>query len=69
MKLGIIQDWTQEGFQYAASKGLQAVEYCVNGSYDTVEFCAKVPQLKAYIDQYGVAVGSSTSWRPTASSE
>ena len=62
MKLGIIQDWTEDGFRYAASKGLQAVEYCVNGNYDTAEFASHVPELKTYIEKYGICVGSIGRW-------
>ena len=53
MKLGIIQDWTEDGFRYAASKGLQAVEYCVNGNYDPIDV-APLPD-----DDYEIVITSS----------
>lgn len=62
MKLGIIQGWDEAGFQYAASKGLEAVEFCVNHNYDSAEFVRQVPQIKSYIEKYGVAVGSMGRW-------
>lgn len=62
MKLGIIQGWDEAGFQYAASKGLEAVEFCVNHNYDSVAFVRQVPQIKSYIEKYGVAVGSMGRW-------
>ena len=62
MKLGIIQGWDEEGFRYAASKGLEGVEFCVNGKYDSAEFAAQVPQIQGYIEKYGVPVGSMGRW-------
>lgn len=62
MKLGIIQDWTEDGFRYAASKGLEAVEYCVNGNYDAQSFADKAPQIRAWSEQYGVMVGAIGRW-------
>ncbi|MBQ7541077.1 MAG: sugar phosphate isomerase/epimerase [Clostridia bacterium] len=62
MKLGIIQDWSESGFLYAASKGLDAVEFCVNGNYDTREFFAQVETIRGYIERTGVAVGSIGRW-------
>lgn len=62
MKLGIIQGWDEAGFQYAASKGLEAVEFCVNHNYDSAAFVQQVPQIKSYIEKYGVAVGSMGRW-------
>lgn len=62
MKLGIIQDWSEEGFRYAASKGLDGVEYCVNGRYSADEFASQAPQIRAWSEQYGVAVGSMGRW-------
>lgn len=65
MKLGIIQGWDEAGFQYAASKGLYGVEFCVNAQYDTEEFSKQVPQIQSYIQKYGVAVGSMGRWGQT----
>ena len=65
MKLGIIQDWTEDGFRYAASKGLDGVEYCVNGGYNADEFAAKAPQIRAWSEQYGVVVGAMGRWGMT----
>lgn len=62
MKLGIIQDWNESGFQYAASKGLDAIEFCVNGKVNTADFVPEVPKIKSYIEKYGVAVGSMGRW-------
>ena len=62
MKLGIIQDWTEEGFRYAASKGLEAVEYCVNHNYNAQAFADKADQIRAWSEQYGVIVASIGRW-------
>ena len=62
MKLGIIQDWSEAGFRFAQSKKLDAVEFCVNHNYDSSEFAAKVPQIKALSQEMGVAVGSIGRW-------
>ena len=62
MKLGIIQGWDEAGFRYAAEKGLDGVEYCVNGYIDAAGFASQVPQIRALSAQYGVAVGSMGRW-------
>ncbi len=62
MKLGIIQDWSESGFRYAADKGLDGVEFCVNGKYDTQEFAARVPDIRAWSLHYGVCVGAMGRW-------
>ena len=62
MKLGIIESWTEEGFKYVNSKGLECVEFCVNHNWDSAEFLAQVPQIKEWSEKYNVAIGSMGRW-------
>ena len=58
MKLGIIRNWDEGSFIWAAERSLDFLEFCVNAGYDVNEFCEKVPTLKEYIAKYGVSVGA-----------
>ena len=62
MKLGIIGGWSEKDFAYVRSKGLDAVEFCVNHDVDADEFLAKAHEIKSYSDKYGIPVGSMGRW-------
>ncbi len=62
MKLGIINGWDEGNFKYVRDKGLEAVEFCVNGKYDADEFRSKAEAIKEYSEKYNVAVGSMGRW-------
>ena len=52
MNLGIINDWSEAGFQYVKSKGLEAIEFCVNYYSDSKAFLEKAPEVKALSEKY-----------------
>ncbi|MDF2685812.1 MAG: hypothetical protein K0S55_993 [Clostridia bacterium] len=62
MKLGIINDWSREGFAYAKRKGLSFLEFCVNYNYNVDDFVAKLPEIKKLSLEFGVSVGSIGRW-------
>lgn len=62
MKLGIIGDWSEEGFRYVNSKGLEWVEFCVNHDKNSADFLALVPSMKQWSEKYNVKVGSIGRW-------
>ena len=62
MKLGIINGWEEGHFAYVKSKGLDAVEFCVNHNYNAKEFLDKATEIKGYSDKYGIPVGSMGRW-------
>ncbi len=62
MKLGIINGWSEGCFEYVKSKGLDAVEFCVNHNYDSEEFLAKANEIKIYSEKHGIPVGSMGRW-------
>jgi sugar phosphate isomerase/epimerase len=63
MKLGIISAVSEESFQYAEAHGLDFVEFCINGGYNTDEFFDRLPEIKEWILKYGVEVGSIGRWK------
>jgi sugar phosphate isomerase/epimerase len=63
MKLGIIAAPNEKSFQAAAEKGLDFIELCINGGYDTDVFFAELPQIKEWIEKYKIAVGSVGRWK------
>lgn len=62
MKLGIIGDWSEEGFRYVNGKGLKMVEFCVNHNVNSAEFAALVPSINEWQKKYDVKVGSMGRW-------
>ncbi len=62
MKLGIIGDWSEEGFRYVKEKGLDCVEFCVNHNVESKEFAALVPSINEWQKKYGVSVLSMGRW-------
>ena len=62
MKLGIINGWSEGCIEYVRSKGLDAVEFCVNYNYDSAEFLSKAEEIKGYAAKYNVAVGAIGRW-------
>lgn len=65
MKLGIIGDWSEEGFRYVRDKGLHYVEFCVNHDRDSAAFLALVPEINKWQEEYAVKVGSMGRWGST----
>lgn len=62
MKLGIINGWEEGHFKAVHEKGLEAVEFCINGKYDSALVLAQKEEIKANSEKYGVAVGSIGRW-------
>ena len=65
MKLGIINDWSEDGFRYVKEKGLEAIEFCVNYYSDSKAFLEKAPQIAQLSKKYGIPVGSTGRWGAT----
>ena len=65
MKLGIINDWSEDGFRYVKEKGLEAIEFCVNYYSDSKAFLEKAPQVAQLSKKYGIPVGSTGRWGAT----
>ena len=63
MKLGIIDSVNEQSFKNAAEKGLDFIEFCINGGYDTEEFFSKLQVIKGWIEKYNVGVGSIGRWK------
>lgn len=63
MKLGIIAPPNEESFIMAKSKGLDFLEFCINPNCDSEEFLRNLPQIKQWMDKYGVEVGSIGRWK------
>lgn len=63
MKLGIISPVNEESFQNAADKGLDFIEFCINGGADINLFISQVPMLILWIQKYKVSVGSIGRWK------
>lgn len=70
MELGIIAAPNEEGFKYAANKGLDFVEFCINASKDPTNtdrsnvtaFCSDLDQIRKWSEKYKVGVGSVGRW-------
>lgn len=62
MKLGIISNPDEAGFQYVKKFGLDTTEYCINVGTDAKAVLARADELKGYSAQYGVQVASIGRW-------
>lgn len=68
MKLGIIAKPVEESFIMAKEKGLEFLEFCINGRVDNnstenvKELYANINLIKGYIEKYNVSVGSIGRW-------
>lgn len=62
MKLGIINGWSEGCIEYVRSKGLDAVEFCVNYNYDSADFLSKAADIKGYAEKYNISVGAIGRW-------
>ena len=62
MKLGIISEPNEQGYQYVRHYGLDTTEFCVNVGSDAKAVLARAEELKGYGAQYGVQVASIGRW-------
>lgn len=62
MKLGIIANPEEPSFAMAKEKKLSFLEFCINIGQDCNQFHGRIEELKAYIQKYGVDVGSIGRW-------
>lgn len=70
MKLGIIAPPTEESFKMAAAKGLDFLEFCINGDKDpkktttqnVEELYNNVENLKSWSKEYNVKIASIGRW-------
>ena len=62
MQLGIIENWSEEGFKKVAGYGLGAVELCYNTGLDPAELWAIRGDVKKWSEQYKVKVGAVGRW-------
>lgn len=63
MQLGIINLVEESSFKKAADKGLDFVEFCINGGSDVDEFIKLLPEIQGWIEKYSVNVGSIGRWK------
>lgn len=63
MELGIILPIAEESFRYAASLGLDFVEFCINGSDEGELLLERIDEILRWIDKYKVKVGSIGRWK------
>lgn len=62
MILGMINNWTEEGFRQVHSFGLKAIEFCYNIGNDPADLQALLPDLRKWSKGYDVRVGSMGRW-------
>ena len=65
MKLGIISNWNEAAFKYAAEKKFDFLEFCVNHDCIADEFAALTDNLIKWSKESGVSVGSIGRWGET----
>ena len=49
MKLGIIAGVNEESFKSAADKGLDFIEFCINGGHNLEEFIGQLPTVRGWM--------------------
>ncbi len=62
MRLGLIVDTDDRGFQQAQSLGLSFLEITYNVGRDVADFVNDLDNLKARCEKYGIAIGSIGRW-------
>lgn len=62
MTLGMIENWSEEGFKHIADLGLHAIEFCYNTGNNPEKLKALVPDIKAWSRKYNVRVMSIGRW-------
>lgn len=62
MQLGIIGDPKEASFKSAKERGLKFLEFCLNIGYDLDGFYKDLDDIKSYISEYDVYVGSIGRW-------
>ena len=60
MKLGIINGWSEGCFEYVHNKGLEAVEFCVNESYNSADFLSNINPVIPFFTILGLPPKSLT---------
>lgn len=64
MQLGIIAQPKEDSFKMASDKKLSFIELCINIDKDVKAFCDTTDDIKSWIAQYQVQVGSIGRWGP-----
>ena len=62
MKIGMISNYQDNGFDYALQNKMEFIEICNNFDPDTERFINSMPAIKANIERTGIAVGSVGRW-------
>lgn len=62
MILGVIGEPKEDAFRRAQEKGLAFLEFCINTGQDCRAFAAQAPEIRAWMERYGVFVGSIGRW-------
>jgi sugar phosphate isomerase/epimerase len=63
MQLGIIAEPNEDSFRMASQNGLDFLEFCINEGHDTEGFYNNRGQLKIWLKEYGVQIGSIGRWK------
>jgi sugar phosphate isomerase/epimerase len=64
MTLGIIvKEVNEAAFAMAAEKGLDFVEFCINGGNDGSELFDHMDEVKGWMEKYDVFIGSIGRWK------
>ncbi len=58
MRLGIIADWRERGFEFVEKMGLSEIEICVNVGDNVADFCAESQSIAARANEKGIKVCS-----------
>ena len=62
MTLGMIENWSEDGFKRVAGLGLKAVEFCYNIGNDPAKLLAIEGDVRKWSAATGVKVGSVGRW-------
>ena len=62
MTLGMIENWSEDGFKRVSSLGLKAVEFCYNIGNDPAKLLAIEGDVRKWSAATGVKVGSVGRW-------
>jgi len=62
MNLGIILDTSEKSFKFAADKGLDFLEFCIDVGQDPNKFYGELDDIKERMKKYNVGVASIGRW-------